>query len=430
MKVPGLILIVTVVFMITAFLWGCGTANKDAPSLDSTGKHPAGWVAVNGGNHRLGFNADPGQCRQCHGSDLSVPGSKGGIAGVNCSSTSFNGLTCHANGHIPRIAPHAIPYTNPALHGPAAKRDLTFCQGCHAVPAASAAGSNPRFNAKIGSLTNGCEDCHNVNAAHPSSPAPDSAPWRGPFTHRDAANLAVACALCHGANLNGVGGVGPACTSCHTAGSPLTKQDCTSCHSSPPTGGVFPNISGRHRVHNALNIVRGYCSTCHNGAGIGSLKHFNQTVDVSVATAYNAKSGAFTYDPVNLTCTNVSCHGGQTTPPWRIGHIDVATQCTSCHRSSAQQPPDQFNSYFSGLHDFHVFAVGLTCTECHDSVKLSIGHFVNLNTPVFEQLPASTIRDVVNYVGGSCTPNNAAGNFSFAPGCHTVPPLTRVWTSP
>jgi predicted CxxxxCH...CXXCH cytochrome family protein len=408
--------------------WGCGTANDDAPSLNMSGKHPAGWVAANGGNHRLAFRAEPGQCPQCHGSDLLVPGGRGGIARVNCSSTGFAGLACHADGHLPRIVPHAVPFTDPALHGPAAKRDLTFCQQCHAIPSVSGVGSNPRFRAKIGSLVNGCEDCHDVNTAHPATSPPDTVPWRGPVTHSDAANLAVACALCHGANLDGVGGVGPACTSCHRAGSPLNLQNCTSCHGNPPSGSAFPNISGNHRVHNALNLVNGTCSTCHDGAGIGSLKHFNQSVDVAISATYNAKSGAATFAPSTSTCTNVSCHGGQQTPSWRIGRIDVATQCFSCHRSRVQQPPDQFNSYFSGRHDFHVLGIGLTCIQCHDAGKLAIGHFANLNTPAFEQLPASTIRDVVNYVGGSCTPNNAPGNFFI--GCHTVPPATRIWTAP
>lgn len=434
MNVPSLIhracnaLGTAAIIATAALLWGCGTANNDAPSLNSAGKHPAGWFAANGGNHRLAFRATPDQCSQCHGSDLLVSGGKGGIAKVNCSSTSFAGLTCHANGHLPRIAPHAVPFTDPALHGPAAKKDLTFCQGCHALPFASAAGSNPRFRAKIGSLVNGCEDCHDINTAHPATSPPDSVSWRGPVTHRDAANLAVACALCHGANLDGVGGVGPACTSCHRAASPLTAQNCTSCHGNPPSGGAFPNISGNHRVHNALNLVTGVCSSCHDGAGIGSLKHFNQAVDVAFSAAYNAKSGAALYAPATSSCTNVSCHGGQQTPPWRIGRIDVDTQCISCHHSRTQQPPDQFNSYFSGRHDFHVIAIGLTCTQCHDTGKLALGHFVNLKTPVFEQLPASTIRDVVNYVGGSCTPNNSPGNFSI--GCHTVPPSTRVWIAP
>ena len=347
---------------------------------------------------------------------------------MNCSSASFDGLTCHANGHLPRTAPHVVPFINPALHGTAAKKDLTFCQGCHAIPSISAAGSNPRFRVKIGSLVNGCEDCHDVNTAHPATSPPDSVPWRGPVSHRDAANLAVACALCHGANLDGVGGVGPSCTSCHRAASPLTALACTSCHGSPPSGGAFPNISGNHRLHNALTLVTGACSTCHSGAGIGSAKHFNQTVNAEVSADYNAKSGTASYDPATSTCTNVSCHGALTTPPWRIGRIDVDTQCGLCHRSRGQQPPDQFNSYFSGRHDFHVFAIDLACTQCHDTGKLALGHFVNLNTPVFEQLPASTIRDAVNYVGGSCTPNNAPGNFII--GCHPALPLTRVWITP
>jgi len=419
------------VIAATVLVWGCGTANNDAPNLDSAGKHPAGWVAAsNGGNHRLVFLAKPGQCPECHGRDLLLAGGKGGIAKVNCSSTSFDGLTCHADGHLPRIAPHAVPFADPALHGPAAKKDLTFCQGCHAIPSASTAGSNPRFRAKIGSLVNGCEDCHNIKTAHPTIPPPESVPWRGPVTHRDAANLAVACALCHGANLDGIGGVGPACASCHLAGSPLTLQNCTSCHGNPPSSGAFPNLSGNHRVHNALNLITGACSTCHSGAGIGSVKHFNQVVNVEVSTDYNAKSGTALYDPATSTCTNVSCHGALATPNWRNGRIDVVNQCSSCHRSKALQPPDQFNSYFSGKHDFHVGGLGLICIDCHDSGKLDLGHFINLNTHAFEQAPATTIRDVVDYIVGSCTPVNAPGNFSVSFICHPAPPLTRVWATP
>lgn len=418
----------TAIVVLTVSLWGCGTANNDAPSFDSAGRHPAGWVAANGGNHPLGYKSVPTQCRQCHGSDILVPGARGGIAGVSCSTTGFNALTCHADGHVPRIAPHAVPFTDPALHGPAAKKDLAFCQGCHAVPTGSAAGSNPRFRSKIGALTKGCEECHDINTAHPSTPPPDDTPWRGPVSHRDAANLAVACALCHGANLDGVGGVGPACSACHTAGSPLTALNCTSCHGNPPSGSVFPDFSGSHRAHNSLNIVVGNCSTCHDGAGIGSVKHFNQEVNVAVSTVYNAKSGAVSYDPAASSCTNVSCHGARATPNWRSGSIDVNTQCIFCHSSRVQEPPDQYNSYFSGRHDFHVLGIGLTCPQCHDTAKLATGHFVNLGTPAFEQAPPTTIRDAVNYAGGSCTPDNRPGNFDI--GCHPAPPLTRVWTTP
>lgn len=261
MNVPSMIQLVcralrtAAVIAPAVLIWGCGNANNDAPSLNASGNHPAGWVAVNGGNHRAAFRAAPDQCPQCHGSDLLQQGSKGGVSRVSCSSSSFSDIICHANSHVPRQLPHALPFTSPALHGPAAKQDLVFCKGCHASTSGGA-GSNPRFNAKIGTLINGCEDCHNIFSAHPSTPAPDSVPWRGPFSHQDAKNLVNACALCHGVNLDGIGAVGPACSACHVA-SPLTALNCTSCHGNPPSGTSFPDVSGRHNAHNNLNLVTG-----------------------------------------------------------------------------------------------------------------------------------------------------------------------------
>src|SRR6185369_15395409 len=429
----------------TAILvWGCGKANNDAPSLNTSGNHPAGWVTFNGGNHRVAFRAASDQCPQCHGSDFQQQGSKGGVARVSCSSSSFNGTICHANSHVPRLVPHALPFTDPALHGPAAKQDLSFCKGCHASTSGGV-GSNPRFNAKIGTLINGCEDCHNIYTAHPSTPAPDSAPWRGPISHRDARNLANACALCHGVNLDGIGAVGPACTTCHVF-SPLAALNCTSCHGNPPSGTTFPDISGRHNVHDSLNLIKGDCSVCHGGAGIGTLNHFNGSVNVLMPSKFNAKTGGpatFTPDTaVAITssannggqCTNVSCHGGVITPVWRTGLINPAVDCKSCHQSKSAS--DQFNSYFSvravvgppafaSLHDFHLTAIGLSCTDCHDAGKLATGHFVNLETPAFEQAPSATVRSDITYVGGSCSPVNTGTNFSITI-CHG----TRSWTAP
>jgi predicted CxxxxCH...CXXCH cytochrome family protein len=193
-----------------------------------------------------------------------------------------------------------------------------------------------------------------------------------------------------------------------------------------------------------LNNVTGVCSTCHDGAGIGTINHFNNVLNSSVLAAYNAKSGTASYTPGanGGTCTNVSCHGGQTTPPWRPkGGINVNTQCTSCHRSRAVS--DQFNSYFSGnpvigppafpnLHDRHVVGIGLVCTDCHDTTILAASHFVGLNTSAFEGVPAVTIRAAVTYTGSvasgasSCSPVNTGTNFTIGI-CH---PGTRPWTGP
>jgi hypothetical protein len=199
---------------------GCGSSSSSSDALHTPDEgHPAGWLHAHGAEHLADNNA----CTECHGADL-----KGGISNVSCFSASFDGVSCHAGGPVA----HALPFTDPALHGPVAKADLKVCQTCHSDDPTGGPGSNPRFNVGIGNLTNGCEDCHNTNTAH-------RVPWIGvPLAerHPTAGNMANACPLCHGANLGGPadGGVGPACGDCHTEGSPLTNTNCTSCHGEPP----------------------------------------------------------------------------------------------------------------------------------------------------------------------------------------------------
>jgi predicted CxxxxCH...CXXCH cytochrome family protein len=281
-----------------------------------------------------------------------------------------------------------------SLHGTPAKQDMTYCQGCHANPSKGGAGSNPRFSVSVGSLVTGCEasSCHAASTAHP-------APWKYVYatSHQSAGNMAVACALCHGATLNG--GVGPACSTCHTGGSPLTAKNCTSCHSSPPNGAAAPNRAGSHATHNALANATGQCAACHNSGGSGTANHaYGRTsVFVSFTTMYNAKSGAASYS-TNSTCSNVSCHGGKTTPAWSTGTINVNTQCTSCHASGTTQ----YNSYV-GRHSKHS---GESCTNCHDTALLAVNHFTRLDTIIMEGPASATIKANVNYNSGTrrCSP--------------------------
>ncbi len=406
--------------LLTVSLGACGKSNDSAPSFDaSTGKHSDNWVV----NHRAAYHVNAPQCWECHGADL-----LGGISKVGCTSTSFDGMTCHAGGHPPRNVTHALPFKDPSLHGPAAKQDLIDCQDCHGQPGGP--GSNPRFNLPIGSLPTGCEasGCHLVNMAHPK-------PWSD---HETAGNLTNACALCHGATFGG--GTGPACSRCHTALKPGTVPilgTCVSCHGNPPNGTSFPNIAGAHFKHNNLTGVTGVCNTCHNGAGFGTPLHFNNmTANVAFLSSYNAKSGAASYNKINQTCSNVSCHGAIQTPPWQTGVITVSTDCTSCHTLGTAPQTPQFNSYFSGEHAFHVAPppvgqVGLRCTDCHDLAKLASptppSHFSGLATPDFELDPELTIRADVHFVNGSCTPQNTGTNFSIGV-CHFSNP--KPWGGP
>jgi predicted CxxxxCH...CXXCH cytochrome family protein len=168
-------------------------------------------------------------------------------------------------------------------------------------------------------------------------------------------------------------------------------SNCTSCHGQPPSGNSYPNVAGAHAVHTALPSVNNNCGVCHVGAA------HNGQVDLGIVATYNAKSGTAT--PNNNTCSNVSCHGGQTTPAWQTGTIAVDTQCTSCHTSGT----GQYNSYYSGQHARHI-SKGYSCTVCHNTAKLSTGHFINLATTTFEQDPATTIGGGSTSVG-SYTPS-------------------------
>jgi predicted CxxxxCH...CXXCH cytochrome family protein len=118
-------------------------------------------------------------------------------------------------------------------------------------------------------------------------------------------------------------------------------------------------------------------------------------VDVDFS-GYNAQSGTASYDAGSGTCSKVSCHGGQNTPDWFSGSINLNTQCNECHSMGSE-----YNSFSSGKHKKHVQDKGHPCRECHDTSKLQAVHFNDLGTPQMNQA-AQTILDELNYNGESC----------------------------
>lgn len=375
-----------------AFL-GCGKANDQAPALLNSGKHPDNWLTA----HRSAYQKSPDQCRECHGIDL-----KGGITKIDCFNQAGLGQ-CHAGGHGPRNVPHQLPFTDGRIHGPVAKADLVYCQSCHGT--SGGPGSNPRFNVPLGSLLKGCESCHEPFTAH-LIVAGSTSGWPA---HSTAGNMGNSCTLCHGTDL--AGGVGPGCTTCHTAltpGSLPTLGACVSCHSKPPS-------TGSHNIHNALAGVTNVCGTCHNGAGSGSAKHRNGTVEVAFAASYNAKSGGTAIRNSNGSCSNVSCHGGVTTPLWGG---TLTNGCYSCHTAGTAQ----YNGFYSGQHTRHVSIVGMQCVDCHDMSRTAaagtVSHFSGLGVSSTPRLPASTTIRVPGYP--SCNPGRtpAPGTYSVTTGCH------------
>jgi len=460
--------------LLAAFAGIAGCGNDDSSGGMSS---PPDWVVVpSGGLHATRAtqtyiaNGGISSCVECHGADLS-----GGNSNVSCFG---NPAGCH---HGP-VAEWVVSPPAAQSHGVAAKKapgssGFASCQICHGSGFSgggsqvscllSCHGANaphparpwlgPVYTHINASAENApvCAQCHfpgsqNNPAGHPASPAPEGTapgcfnntlchagdpggvshpvPFTGTsHTSVTTSGFAANCGACHSES-GTAAKIGPTCTECHQAGSPLAFLDCTSCHGDPPSGAAYPDVAGKHAVHGALPGV-GVCDPCHNGLDAGSPAHYDRANarpgkdalrvppgDVAFLGAYDAESGPAAFDAANRTCSNVICHGGQETPDWRTATADainVPDACPSCHVSGTTQ----YNSYFSGQHDRHIAEFGLsaaTCKRCHDEAKVNVsGHFQNLATQAFEQPARETILPAVGYNGNTCNPD--AGGLT---GCH------------
>jgi predicted CxxxxCH...CXXCH cytochrome family protein len=153
---------------------------------------------------------------------------------------------------------------------------------------------------------------------------------------------------------------------------------------------------------------------------------------VAFLTAYDAKEGRpAAFDNAALTCANVSCHGGGTTPDWRTGTIDGTTDpgCRQCHRIGTAAGNPENNSPFSGLHAAHLSTTlggAILCTDCHTMANGTVGalnHYRFLTTPLMEGPAGDTIApngSAANYVAA----NQTCGTFT----CHTVAHGNFSWS--
>jgi predicted CxxxxCH...CXXCH cytochrome family protein len=383
-----------------AALFACSGGNDSAPvKLDNSGRHAAGagysswvqqhWVEYKNANGGSKLASSATSCSECHGADLS-----GGTSKVSCFSANFkdsSGVTvfCHPNGD--RTLGHPVSWADP---------------------------TSSDFHGK--SSFNGA-------------------------AVKGSATLGADCGLCHatGQNTLQFGSV-PSCLSsdpkwgisCHVSSPAVTSSGCTSCHTQPPTGAAAPNQAGAHEKHLALSGVS--CSTCHQSYGTGTLQHAtgNGVAFVKLAIDYRALSGTLGYG--TLKCSAVSCHGGQPTPVWLGGSLEVAGACTSCHALAGSAAP-QFNDYSSGrltvlatpatkLHQYHLTlndpntGALIGCVSCHDSATLTATsgpHFAGLATRAFEGKAEDTLKSSLNYVK-STDSTNAKWKSSCTVNCHSV----------
>jgi predicted CxxxxCH...CXXCH cytochrome family protein len=389
----------------------------------------AAWrdPAVGGANfHGLTAKQNLAFCQTCHG----TPGTvlfDGGSAPTACSA-------CHPAADAHPTTWFDAPQTGFPPYTPSHRNSgstTTACAICHKVNGPGT-GPNPGapscFSASFTNADSVFASCH--------SGGPGAANHAVPYLDPDHLGVDQAgfdsnCSNCHAVSGSSPVSSAPACQVCHTAGSPLSPTgsfgDCSSCHGYPPDGGLtaYPNVAGAHVVHLGLDGTGTPvdCDTCHNLLGFVTQAHYDRANgrpgaggrvppgDLAFNSTYNAQSGASSFDNTALTCTNVSCHGGQTTPNWQTGTINVNTQCTACHAFGTTQ----YNGFSSGQHNRHVNNLGYSCTVCHNTTTLAPNHFTDLATHAMEGPASATIGGgSTNIPSGSYNPSTRSCN----PSCH------------
>ncbi len=417
-----------------------GCFNNTLCHGDASAPHALGDVWLNptsasfhGVDSSLNAKQDLAFCQTCHG----TPGTTqfdGGSAPTACSAS-----TCHPDAKAHPIPWFEAPQPFPnyvASHRDSGNRDAA-CAICHKV---DGPGNGPDPAAPS------CfTDSRNGTSCHANGPgnANHSVPFLG------TAHTAVTqtgfdgnCTNCHAVTGTSPLSSAPLCTICHQAGSPLAQANCTSCHAEPPVGSVYPDVAGRHAKHDALTGVTGICTSCHEGLDSGTSGHYERANarpgkdalrvepgDAQFMAKFHAKSGTASFNSSAFTCSNVSCHGGITTPSWRTGTISVNTNagCLTCHTLGTAQGTPENNSPFSGLHSFHLGGtVNALCTECHDMANGTTGalnHFTSLDTTPMEG-PANQTLTFPGLTGASYDSQNQTCSLT----CHGTTHASFSWS--
>ncbi len=348
--------------LIALAIFGCSKSNSSAPTIDKSGKHPAGWATSTGSSHPDAAINSMEPCKECHGSNLT-----GGISKVSCFSATYGGISCHSFGP----SGHSAGFANANLHGAQAKaaaggvNGFARCQLCH--------GNDFRGN---GSTNKNCTSatCHRVNAPH--SPRP----WLGAtrtHTNTDSSNAPV-CAGCHTNGANS--------TRAPFAGEPVGTTGCFNaslCHGqvSHPAGWNDPGQHGASaKAAPSGNSGLEYCKICHgtdlHGRGI-------------VNSCFSCHTTA-PHSPVPWRKT-LAAPTGRTHSTTATGN---APTCGGCHYLNARRTTPT------------PLPAGVTPT-CFDNTLCHalVGHTANWALPANHGLAART------------APGPASG-FSYCENCH------------
>ncbi len=289
---------------------GCSKANDKAPTINTiTGKHPSGWMAeTTGGLHPTAYATGASACFECHGKNLN-----GGISGVSCFSSSFNGFTCHPDGPTNHLA----GWSAPSAHGAAAKalaagRDgFLRCKICHGSDFAGGVTGKSCLNAA---------GCHGSGILAPHSPKP----WRsdlGGRTHTDSdATNASECATCHTGGAN-------------SSRSPAIAPD----------AGAAPGCFNNTLCHGVEGHRENWALPSAHGVAARSLASGNK----GFRSCTYCHGANFDGGPAEQSCMiTTGCHNVNAphpAQPWRsntglshtVSDTSNADQCAKCHTGGA-----------------------------------------------------------------------------------------------
>ncbi len=337
-------------------------------------------VMPNGGDININFNAFANTSGTYSG-QIGVNYNGGaGTGGLNCTATYCHGGTIGG----------AAPAWNGAVN----------CGDCHGATQ-GAPPSSTSHATHVGTLNRDCSECHGAGYAAGTTAPVDHVSGTVTWDVSTLPNTG-AVATYNGNTTGIISSLAPANTdatcaniSCHFGSTPnwdTGSTDCGSCHNAGAADKPWP-ATGAHDAHFAVlgitildqtneATVRAACDTCHNGT---SALHANGTVNVAFGTTYDDQS-AGTPGFGGNQCSNVSCHGGQTTPSWPSATINPDTDCLSCHKIEAT--PTEYNSPSTGMHAITTsissknHGVDLACTECHAGQPSN--HFTGLDTPALD----------------------------------------------
>jgi predicted CxxxxCH...CXXCH cytochrome family protein len=320
--------LILVLFLLSA-LWACSSPNSQAPAAGQV--HGRTYLV----SHASEAEQDLASCKSCHGSDLGGADNTG-----SC-------LTCHPDGEP--IAIHALPFSDPADHGEAARNNLRQCFACHgSTPNQFDGGflSNPaQFNAANANCS--AAGCHSDAGAHPTrwqGSNDDSPDYRSSHRGVSQNTIDTACAMCHDV-VEGDPAPNAGAPSCFSATFTNADGSTTGCHpSGPETHHPVPYTDPLQHGADAKADLNS-CVPCHAtpaDAGAGDNPRFNVAVG-DLANGCEDCHVANTAHPTPLW-TGVAASSHST-----AGRM--ATACALCHGTSLDGPAGG--------------GTGPACAECH-----------------------------------------------------------------